>query len=155
MTDNSHAKHGPALERFTGRRDTSAGARAPVSIDETSFPAEFARLRASVIRPVFEAVGNTLKERGDEFTVSEEEDRRISIHIVPAGAKKSIHPNDWFPTLTFFGAPIACTIGIQGRNMRPNSEVSSGSRGIYSPAQINKELVEKELMKFIGEIGNW
>ena len=82
MTDNSHAKHGPALERFTGRRDTSAGARAPVSIDETSFPAEFARLRASVIRPVFEAVGNTLKERGDEFTVSEE-DRRISIHIVP------------------------------------------------------------------------
>jgi len=39
--------------------------------------------------------------------------------------------------------------------MRPNSEVASGSRATYAPAQINKDLVEKELMKFIGEIANW
>ena len=105
---------------------------------------------------MFEAIGNTLlKERGHEFNVSEESGGRISIHIVPAGAKKSIHPYDWFPTLTFFGTPMAGTIGLDGRNMRPNSEPASGSRGIYALAQVNKSVVEKELMKFIGEIANW
>ena len=156
MTENSHYKPAAPLERFTGRRNTGVAETAPHKFDEASFPGEFARLKASVIRPVFEAIGNTLlKERGHEFNVSEEAGGRISIHIVPAGAKKSIHPYDWFPTLTFFGTPMAGTIGLHGRNMRPNSEPASGSRGIYAPAQVNESLVEKELMKFIGEIANW
>jgi hypothetical protein len=155
MTDYSNSKLGAPPERFTGRRDTSAAEKTPARIDEASFPGEFARLKTSVIRPVFEAIGNTLKARGHEFNVSEEAGGRISIHIVPPGVNKSIHPYDWFPTLTFFGTPIAGTIGLQGRNMRPNSEVASGSRGIYTPAQIDQGLVEKELTKFIGEIANW
>jgi hypothetical protein len=155
MTDNSNSKPGAPSERFSGRRNTSAAEKTPVKVDEASFPGEFARLKASVIRPVFEAIGNTLKAQGHEFNVHEEAGGRISIHIVPPGVKKSIHPYDWFPTLTFFGTPLAGTIGLQGRNMRPNSEVASGSRGIYAPAQIDKNLVEKELMKFVGEIANW
>ncbi|MBI3041251.1 MAG: hypothetical protein HYY78_00285 [Betaproteobacteria bacterium] len=47
------------------------------------------------------------------------------------------------------------TVGLHGRNMRPNSESTSGSRGDYKPAQVSNEIVEKELMKFIGEIANW
>ena len=35
------------------------------------------------------------------------------------------------------------------------TEPASGSRGIYTPAQVNKSLVEKELMKLIAEIANW
>jgi hypothetical protein len=155
MTDDSNSKLDTALERFSGRRTAGATEKARDKAEETSFPDEFSRLKTSVIRPVFEAIGNKLKERGHEFNVSEEAGGRISIHIVPAGVNKSIHPYDWFPTLTYFGAPMAGTIGLHGRNMRPNSEVASGSRGVYAPAQLNKDLVEKELMKFIGEIANW
>ena len=155
MTDDSKSKVAALREPFTGRRNTGAMEKAHVKIDEASFPAEFERLKVAVIRPVFEAIGRTMTERGHEFNVSEEAGGKISIHIVPAGAKKSIHPYDWFPTLTYFGAPMAGTIGLHGRNMRPNSEVASGARGTYAPAQVNKELVEKELMKFIGEISNW
>jgi len=155
MTGDSKSKPAAARELFTGRRSTGAMEKAHVRIDEASFPAEFERLKVAVIRPVFEAIGNTMTERGHEFNVSEEAGGKISIHIVPAGAKKSIHPYDWFPTFSCFGAPMAGTIGLHGRNMRPNSEVASGSRGTYVPAQISKELVEKELMKFIGEIANW
>jgi len=155
MTDDWKSSPAPPSERFPGRLNTVATGKAQGKIDEASFPDEFARLKVSVIRPVFEAIGKTLNARGDEFKVSEEAGGRISIHIVPAGAKKSIHPYDWFPTLTFFGAPMAGTIGLHGRNMRPNSEVASGSRAIYAPAQLNKDVVEKELMKFIGEIANW
>jgi hypothetical protein len=39
--------------------------------------------------------------------------------------------------------------------MRPNSDNGSGSRGDYKLAQVDQALVKKELMKFIGEIGNW
>jgi len=44
---------------------------------------------------------------------------------------------------------------LHGRNARRNSESASGPRGDYEPAQLSKEVVEKELMKFVGEIANW
>ena len=74
---------------------------------------------------------------------------------MPAGVNKSIHPYDWFPTLSFFGAPFTKTIGLHGRNARRNSDGGSGRRGEFKLSQVNKEFVEKELMKFIGEIANW
>lgn len=146
---------GNTLDKFTGRGGAGTGGKPPAKTGEDAFPGEFAELKLSVIRPAFENVGNMLKTRGHEFHISEEPGGKISIHIVPAGVDKSIHPYDWFPTFSFFGAPITKTVGVHGRNMRPNSEGSSGSRGDYKLAQINQEIVEKELMKFIGEIANW
>ena len=119
------------------------------------FPGDFTRLKLSVIRPAFETVGNGLKERGYEINISEEPGGKISIHILPPGVSKSIHPYDWFPTFSFFGVPNTKTIGLQGRNARRNSEGSTGARGDYKPAQLSQPLVEKELTKFVGEIANW
>ena len=155
MSEDTNLKLGKALDLFTGKRDTGADWKPQDKADRESFPREFANLKLSVIRPVFEAIGRMLTERGHEFHVAEEPGGKISIHVVPAGVNKSIHPYDWFPTLSFFGAPYTRTIGLHGRNMRPNSEVSSGSRGEFKPGQISREVVEKELMKFIGEISNW
>jgi hypothetical protein len=122
---------------------------------EDTFPGDFAQLKLSVIRPAFENVGNQMKARGHEFNISEEPGGKISIHIVPTGVNKSIHPYDWFPTLSFFGAPFTKTIGLHGRNARRNSSGGSGERGDYLLSQVSKELVETELAKFIGEIANW
>jgi hypothetical protein len=148
MAENLNSKLGKALDNFTGKRDP--GADSP-----DDFAGEFARLKLSVIRPVFETIGTMLAVRGHEFNISEDPGGKISIHIVPAGVSKSIHPYDWFPTFSFFGAPFTKTVGLHGRNMRPNAEGSSGLRGQYKPAQITREVVETELMKFIGEIANW
>src|SRR4029078_3665194 len=123
--------------------------------DQNTFRDDFAALKLSVIRPAFENIGNRMKALGHEFNISEEPGGKISIHIVPAGVNKSIHPYDWFPTLSFFCAPFTKTIGLHGRNMRPNSEGSSGNRGDFTLAQVTRDLVEAELMKFIGEIANW
>jgi len=54
-----------------------------------TFPCDFVELKPSVIRPALETVGNTLKARGHEINISEDASGRISIHIVPAGARKS------------------------------------------------------------------
>lgn len=155
MSEEQNLKMGKALDQFTGMRGLEAESKLHSKTVEDDFPGDFARLKLSVIRPTFEAVGNMLKERGNEFNISEEPGGKISIHIVPAGVNKSIHPYDWFPTFSIFGAPYTKTVGLHGRNMRPNSEPVSGSRGDYKPAQISRELLEKELMKFIGEIASW
>jgi len=155
MTETLNAKLGQALDQFTGKRDAGTGGQPESKTGKDDFPGDFERLKLSVIRPVFETIGNGLKARGNEFNISEEPGGKISIHIVPTGVNKTIHPYDWFPTLSFFGAPYTRTIGLHGRNMRPNSEISSGTRGNYTTTQLTKELVERELMKFIGEIANW
>jgi hypothetical protein len=74
---------------------------------------------------------------------------------VPPGANQSIHPYDWFPTFSLYWAPFTRRIGVHGRNTRPNPSGSTGERGDYPLAQVSKDVVEKELMKFIGEIANW
>jgi len=122
---------------------------------EDDFPGEFTKVKQSIIRPAFEKIGIALKARGHDIHISEDEHGKISIHIVPPGVKKSIQAYDWFPTFSFFGAPFNKTIGLQGRNARRNAEASTGARGDYKPAQISQQLVEKELMKFVGEIANW
>lgn len=120
-----------------------------------ALPEAFERLKATVIRPVFEAVGRGLKARAHEFSISEESGGPISMHIMPPGVNRTIRRDDWFPTFTLFAATYSGTVGIHGRNMRPNSEPSSGSRGDYKPDLLSREAVEKELAKFIGEISNW
>ncbi len=108
-----------------------------------------------MIRPAFESVGTGLKELGNEVNISEEPGGKISFHIVPVGVSKSVHPYNWFPTLSFYGAPFTKTIGLLGRNAKRNSDGGTGERGVYQLSQLNKDLVEKELKKFVGEIANW
>jgi hypothetical protein len=155
MAEDLNVKPGKSLDLFTGKLDPGTGGilQSRTAVDD--FPGDFAKLKLSVIRPALENIGNVLKERGHEINISEDAGGKLSIHIVPAGAKKSIHPYDWFPTLSFIGAPFTRTIGLHGRNARRNSESASGPRGEYRPSQVNKEIVEKELMKFVGEIANW
>ena len=155
MSENLNSKPGIALDRFTGKRGAATDAKLPGKGAVDDFPGDFAKLKLSVIRPAFETIGNRLKERGHEINISEDAGGRISIHIVPAGANKSIHPYDWFPTLSFTAAPFTRTIGLHGRNARRNSDSAYGPRGDYKPSQVNGEVVEKELMKFVAEIANW
>jgi hypothetical protein len=153
MADDTSAKEGKTAELFPGKHYAAAAPMQRKSAEDV-FAEEFSGLKASVIRPVFESVGTRMAAQGHEFNISEEAMGKISIHIVPAGAVKSIHPFSWFPTFSLFAAPFAKTVGVHGRNARPNSE-GSGQRGDYKLAQVTKEVVEKELAKFIGEIANW
>jgi hypothetical protein len=153
MVDDLNSKQGKSLDLFAGKHDTGGKLRSHAVAED--FPGDFAKLKLSVIRPALESAGIKLTERGHEINISEDASGRISIHIVPAGAKKSIHPYDWFPTLSFTAAPFTRTIGLHGRNARRNSDSACGPRGDFKPSQVNKETVEKELMKFVGEIANW
>ena len=153
MSDELIASMGKTLDMFGGKRDPGTSGNLQGKSAEHDFAGDFAQLKLLVIRPAFENIGNMLKERGHEINISEEPGGKISIHIVPPGVNKSIHGYDWFPTLSFYSAPFTKSVGLHGRNARPNSEGSS--RGDYKLEQVNREFVEKALMKFVGEIGNW
>ena len=122
---------------------------------EDSFAGDFAKLKLRVIRPAFDALADWLKARGNEVEISEEPDGDISMHIVPAGVDKSTRPRDRFPTFSVLGSSFAGTVGLQARNMRPDSAAASGSRSVYPLAQISNPVLEAELMKFVDEIGKW
>lgn len=155
MAENLNGYLGTALDVFTKKHAAGADEDRPGETSEDTFHGDFAKLKLSVIRPVFAAIGKMLQDRGHEFNISEDQGGKISIHIVPAGAIKSIHPYDWFPTLSFFAAPFTRTVGLHGRNMRRNSEAASGPRGEYKLAQVDSAFVEKQVTKFISEIANW
>lgn len=155
MIEDQPLTKGKAPDPFTEKRSTDADNALQRKTGEDDFPGDFARLKRTVIRPVFEEMGNGLTESGNEINIAEEPGGNISIHIVPAGTSKSIHPYDWFPTLSFIGAPFTKTIGLHGRNARRNSDGGAGRRGDFKPSEVSKALVEKELNKFIGEIANW
>ncbi len=155
MTDKPTSRTGNAFDRRAGVPPPSPKSGSPGSAVVEDFPADFEKSIRTVIRPALESLGNGLRALGYDISISEDAVRRISLHIVPPGVSKSIHPDDWFPTLTFFANPATKSIGLQGRNARRNSEPSPGSRGDYKPALISREVVEKELKKFVGEIANW
>lgn len=155
MADDPNLRPGRTLDLFGTQRPAGTGGPPQAAPGAIGFDGDFANLKLQVIRPVFESVGNRMKERGHAFNISEEPGGKISIHIVPPGANQSIHPYDWFPTFSLYGAPFTRRIGVHGRNTRPNSSGSTGERGDYPLAKVSREVVEKELMQFIGEIANW
>ena len=141
--------------RNPGKGAAGASGKPGSGAVEDSFAGDFAKLKLRVIRPAFDALADWLKARGNEVEISEEPGGNISMHIVPAGVDKSTRSHDRFPTFSVLGSSFAKTVGLQGRNMRPDSEANSGTRGVYTLAQINNPFLEAELMKFVDEIGKW
>ena len=142
----------PARSDGKGAAGTSGK---PGGAVEDSFDGDFAKLKTSVVRPAFDALATWLEERGNEVEISEEPGGNISLHIVPAGVDKSSRSHDRFPTFSVLGSPVTGTVGLQGRNMRPDSSAASVSRSVYALAKISNAVVEAELMKFVDEIGRW
>ena len=141
--------------RNPGKGAAGASGKPGSGADEDSFAGDFAKLKLRVIRPAFDALADWLKARGNEVDISEEPGGNISLHIVPAGADKSTRSHDRFPTFSVFGSSFNGTVGLQTRNMRPDSAPASGLRSVYALAQINNPVLEAELMKFVDEIGKW
>lgn len=138
----------------TDRYPGKGAARVRGGAVEDTFAGDFAKLKLKVIRPAFDALADWLKGRGNDVEISETPDGNISILVVPAGADRSI-ARDRFPAFSVLGSSYTKTIALQARNTRPGPEAASGSRGIYTLAQINTPILEAELMKFVDEIAGW
>jgi hypothetical protein len=122
---------------------------------EDAFAGDFAKVKLKTIRPAFDALADWLKARGNGVEISEDPEGNLSLRIVPAGVDRASRPHDRFPVFSVLGSSLTRTIALQTRNMRPDSAAASGSRSVYTLAQISNVNLEAELMKFVDEIGKW
>lgn len=150
------------LDQYDDKCRAAERRKQQVITDHDNFLKEFAELRQVVVRPVFEAAGAILKERGHDFRITEEEyavvpggkatEAGIAIQIMPAGVERTSDASAPFPSLSFITRHYNKTVDIRGCSAPRKSGDPAGPRGDYQLAQINTGLVEKELLDLIGEI---
>jgi hypothetical protein len=156
------AELGKLLDQYDQKRSAVAARMRQVKADEVAFLDEFANLRRSVVRPVFEAVGAVLKTRGHDFGIVEDEyaseagakttEAKISIRILPAGPDGSAPSPEQCPSLAFATRYYNRVVEIHSGASVSRPDGAAGPRGAYQLAQVTTELVKTELLKQIAEI---
>src|SRR5436190_14348623 len=101
MTDHLREALSKLLDVYDTRRRADLEREQKAKDDEVRFIDEFAELRRTVIRPVFEAAGALLEERGHRYSIVEQEfasgaegrtsEAGITLRIVPMGTKAPLH----------------------------------------------------------------
>jgi hypothetical protein len=159
VTHDMDVELGKLLDQYDENLRAVDERRRRIKTDEDAFRNGFADLRASVVRPAFEAAGAILKARGHDFSIAEDEfsgepdgkctEAAISIRIVPAGTDGSSRANARFPSLCVVSRRYSKTVSILASNAPPKTSAAADSRGDYQLAQIDTELVQGELLKLI------
>ena|ERR1700730_9933525 len=160
MADHLREEMGKMLDQYDERRRSVLEQEQKVRVSDALFLTQFAELRRTVVRPVFEAAGAMLAERGHAFEISEEEfssgsggrkasEAGISIRIVPSGSKAPLH-DDHAQSLSITTRHYAKTVWINAG--AGNAGGVAGSKGAYPLERIDRQLVEEELLKFVRAI---
>jgi hypothetical protein len=167
MVSDLNLELGKLLDQYDEKRRAVEERRQQVKKDEDDFLKGFADLRTNVVKPVFEAIGVILKERGHDFEISEEEyagepggkttEAAVSIRVRPAGMEMSSHDDAQSPSLSFVTRHYNKSVWIHSNNavpQLPQSRAAVSPRGDYQLAQIDKDLVQAELLKLIAGMVN-
>ena len=147
------------LDEYDARRRGDLVREQKVKDDDALFLKEFAELRRSVIRPVFEAAAAMLEERGHRCSISEHEfaaasgngisEAGISLRIVPSGTRPPLHEDQ---------SSLSITTRHYNKTVWINSGESSqaggiaGAKGAYALEKITRQLIEEELIAFVGRV---
>jgi len=160
MSERLSVELGRLLDRYDERRRGDA-ARARIAKDENAvFIAEFVAFRRNVVRPVFDAAGTILSERGHAVRISEVEfsadpngqttEAGIAIQIVaarmgalPAGERRSFSISTRHYNKTVWINDDGAAFYAGGK---------AATRGAYPLERIDGPLVEEELIKFVGGV---
>lgn len=127
--------------------------------DEARFLSDFAALRRTVIRPVFDAAGALLEERGHRYSIAEQEflagaegrisEAGITMRIVPLGTKAPLHEDQ--RSLSITTRHYNKTVWINSGES-PNSGGLAGAKGAFSLDKVTKQLVEEEVIGFVARV---
>jgi hypothetical protein len=161
MSDSLQAELGKMLDNYDAARLATENGQRQAIADEAQFLRRFADLRRDVVRPVFEAAGAILAQRGHAFRISEEEyaigaagkstEAGIAIHVLPAGMSPTLQVDDPLRSLSIATRHYNKNVSIIGGAAAVPGGLA-GSRGAYELSQISTALVEAELLKLIAGI---
>jgi hypothetical protein len=148
------------LDEYDAARRTAQARKDEALAEERRFLDDFARLRASMLRPLFEAVGATLARRGHAFRIREQEfaphsggagtEASIALFIAPDGVEPPAPAADEHQrALSFSTRHYNRTVCV--RNGAALHE-GAGAKGAYPLARIDLQLAETELLKLMSAL---
>jgi hypothetical protein len=143
MADYLAEQLGKMLDQYDEQRRAVLAREQKVKDEDERFLKGFAELRRNVVRPVFEAAGRILAERGHKVTISEQE------FAVDAGSKVTeamisihIHERSFSISTRHYNKTVWIDAG----------KPLEGTKGTYPLERIDRQLIEEELVKFVGRI---
>lgn len=153
MADYLREELSKLLDQYDEKRRATAAREQKVRDDDARFIEKFAELRRGVVRPAFEAAAAILAEHGHQASIAEQEftvdasskvtEALITLRIVPAGASSG-------------GAPArALSIGTRHYSKTVSIEAGrplEGAKNTYPVEQVDRQLVEQELIRFVAGI---
>lgn len=159
MVDHMHEALSKLLDVYDARRRSDLEREQKAKDEEVRFLKDFAELRRTVIRPVFEAAGALLEERGHRYSIAEHEfaagpegrtsEAGITLRIVPSGTKAPLHEDQ---------RSLAITTRHYNKTVWINTGESAGSgglagaKGAFVLEKVTRQLVEDELIAFVARV---
>ena len=159
MADRMREALSKLLDNYDQRRCDDREREQKSRDDEARFLADFAELRRKVIRPVFEAAGAMLEERGHRYSIAEQEftagsegrisEAGITLRIVPSGTKAGLHEDQ--RALSIMTRHYNRTVWINSGDA-PSAGGLAGAKGAFPLEHVTKQLVEDELLAFVARV---
>ncbi len=156
MTDRLQKDLRKLLDGYDARKSADAAREQRTRDEEARFLREFAELRKDVIRPVFEAAGQMLEERGHRYSIVEQEftpagggslsEAAITLRIVPSGTKAPLHEDQ--RSLIIATRHYNRTVWINSGEA-PGAGGIAGAKGALTLDRVTGQLVEDEVIAFV------
>lgn len=159
MADHMRDALTKLLDVYDARRRGDLEREQKTRDDEVRFLKDFADLRREVIRPVFEAAGGLLEERGHRYSIAEQEflggsegriaEAGITLRIVPSGTKAPLHEDQ--RSLSISTRHYNKTVWIHTGEPQAAGGLAGG-KDAFALEKVTKQLVEEELIAFVGRV---
>jgi len=158
MADRMREALGKLLDRHHEQRIAELAREQKLKDDDARFLTRFQEIRHSVIRPVLEAAAVQLEERGHRCSITEQEfvsgtagrvgEASIALRVLPAGVKTLHEDRSSFAIST---RHYNKTVWIDAGEPASVS-AGTGPKGAYSLEEITSQLVEDQLLGFVGRV---
>ena len=157
MADRLKRELEKLLDGYDARRSADQAREQKAKDDEASFIVDFAELRRAVVRPVFEEAGALLEARGHRYSIAEQEltsgsggsEAAITLRIVPSGTKAPLHEDQ--RSLTIATRHYNRTVWINSGEAGGAGGLA-GAKGSLALDRVTRELVEDEVIAFVGRV---
>ena len=158
MADRMREALGKLLDRHETQRVADLAREQKVKDDDARFLVRFQEIRRGVIRPVLESAATLLEERGHRCSIAEQEfvtgtagrvgEASISLRLLPAGVK-TLHEDR--SSLAISTRHYNKTVWIDAGEPESTS-AGTGPKGAYPIEEITSQLVEDQLLAFVGRV---
>jgi len=159
MADHLRDALAKLLDEYDARRRGDLDREHRTKEEAERFLTQFAELRRNVIRPVFEAAGAMLEERGHRCSIAEQEfiagsagkigEAGISMRIVASGTKAALQEDQ--RSLSITTRHYNKTVWINSGEA-PNAGGIAGAKGAHALEKVTRQLVEEEVIGFVARV---